>query len=50
MEANAELTSALDRLLVTVEAYPELKADRNFLALQSDLKDTEEKIRYSRLL
>ncbi|NLC65893.1 MAG: LemA family protein [Clostridium sp.] len=48
MEANAELTSALDRLLVTVEAYPELKADRNFLALQSDLKDTEEKIRYSR--
>lgn len=48
MEANAELTSALDRLLVTVEAYPELKADKNFLSLQADLKDTEEKIRYSR--
>lgn len=47
-KADAELTSALSRLLVTVEAYPQLKADQNFLSLQAELKDAEEKIRYSR--
>lgn len=47
-EANANLSSALSRLLVTVEAYPELKANQNFLSLQSELKDAEEKIRYAR--
>ncbi|WP_312650830.1 LemA family protein [Proteiniclasticum sp.] len=47
-KADAELTSALTRLLVTVEAYPQLKADQNFLSLQAELKDAEEKIRYSR--
>jgi len=31
-----------------VEAYPQLKADQNFLSLQAELKDAEEKIRYSR--
>lgn len=47
-DANQELSSALSRLLVTVEAYPELKADKNFLSLQAELKDAEEKIRYAR--
>ncbi len=46
--ANQELSSAISRLLVTVEAYPQLKADQNFLSLQAELKDAEEKIRYSR--
>ena len=48
MEANDMLTRALNRLMVVVEAYPELKANTNFLSLQGDLKDVEEKIRYSR--
>ena len=47
-KADAELSSAISRLLVTVEAYPQLKADQNFLSLQAELKDAEEKIRYSR--
>ena len=47
-KADAELSSAISRLLVTVEAYPQLKADQNFLSLQSELKDAEEKIRYAR--
>jgi len=47
-DANNSLTAALSRLMVVVEAYPQLKADQNFLSLQADLKDTEEKIRYSR--
>ncbi|NLB19492.1 MAG: LemA family protein [Clostridium sp.] len=47
-DANQELSSAISRLLVTVEAYPELKADKNFLSLQAELKDAEEKIRYAR--
>ncbi len=46
--ANQELSSAISRLLVTVEAYPQLKADQNFLSLQAELKDAEEKIRYAR--
>ncbi len=48
MEANDALTRALNRLMVVVEAYPELKANTNFLSLQGDLKDVEDKIRYSR--
>ncbi|NLV90721.1 MAG: LemA family protein, partial [Tenericutes bacterium] len=36
------------RLFALAEAYPELKADQNFLQLQVDLKDTEEKIAYAR--
>ncbi len=47
-EANEGLTSALSRMLLTVEAYPDLKADKNFLSLQAELKDAEEKIRYAR--
>lgn len=48
IEANDMLTGALNRLMVVVEAYPELKANANFLSLQGDLKDVEDKIRYSR--
>lgn len=47
-KADQALSSAISRLLVTVEAYPQLKADQNFLSLQSELKDAEEKIRYAR--
>lgn len=48
IEGNNMLTEALGRLMVVVEAYPELKANANFISLQGDLRDVEEKIRYSR--
>lgn len=48
IEANNELTSALNKLLMLSEAYPDLKANENFLSLQNDLKETEDKIAYSR--
>ena len=47
-KAEAELSSALARLLVVVEAYPDLKANQNFLALQEELTSTENKISFSR--
>ena len=40
-QAQNELGSALQRLLVITENYPELKADQNFLALQDQLEGTE---------
>lgn len=48
--ANAQdgLSSALSRLMVVVEKYPELKADKNFLALQSQLEGTENRISVAR--
>lgn len=42
------LTSALSRLLVVVERYPELKSNQNFLALQSQLEGTENRISVAR--
>ena len=48
MEASGDLNKALSRLMVLTESYPELKANQNFLGLQSDLKDCEEKIAISR--
>jgi len=48
MEAEAGLGAALGRLLVTVEAYPDLKASTNFLALQEELSSTENKISFAR--
>jgi LemA protein len=45
---EGELSSALARLLVVAEAYPDLKANRNFLALQTELSQTEDKIAYAR--
>ena len=48
--ANAQqgLSSALSRLLVVVERYPELKANQNFLELQSQLEGTENRIAVER--
>ncbi len=46
--AQGELSSALSRLLVTVEAYPQLQANQNFLALQSQLEGTENRIQIAR--
>lgn len=47
-ESQGELSSALSRLLVTVEAYPELKSDQNFLELQAQLESTENRIATAR--
>ncbi|OIP28329.1 MAG: hypothetical protein AUK39_00755 [Dehalococcoidia bacterium CG2_30_46_19] len=47
-KAEAELSSALGRLLAVVENYPDLKANQNFLALQEELTSTENKISFSR--
>ena len=48
-EAQAGLSSALSRLMVVVEKYPELKATANFLALQSQLEGTENRISVERM-
>jgi len=47
-QAQGELGSALSRLLVTVEAYPDLKSNQNFLALQDQLEGTENRIAVAR--
>jgi LemA protein len=46
--ANAALSSSLGRLMVSVEAYPQLKADQNFIRLQDELTGTENRIAVSR--
>ncbi len=46
--AQGDLSMAIGRLLVVAEQYPELKANQNFLQLQSDLTDTEDKIQAAR--
>lgn len=48
-EAQDQLSSALSRLLVTVEKYPDLKANQNFLDLQSQLEGTENRIAVARM-
>jgi LemA protein len=47
-QAEGALSSALGRLMVVVERYPDLKANQNFLALQEELTSTENKISFSR--
>ena len=47
-QAQTGVTSALSRLLVTVEQYPDLKANQNFLELQSQLEGTENRINVAR--
>ena len=47
--AQNQLGSTLSRLLVTVEAYPDLKATQNFLTLQSELEGTENRIAVERM-
>ena len=46
--AQGELSSALGRLLVTIERYPDLKANQNFLELQAQLEGTENRIQVAR--
>ncbi|HKQ60798.1 MAG TPA: LemA family protein [Candidatus Polarisedimenticolaceae bacterium] len=47
-QAEGELSSALGRLMVVVEQYPDLKANQNFLGLQEELTSTENRIGFSR--
>ena len=47
-QAQSGLTSSLSRLLVSVEQYPNLKANQNFLELQSQLEGTENRINVER--
>ena len=47
-EAQDQLSGALSRLLVSIERYPDLKANENFLALQSQLEGTENRITVER--
>jgi LemA protein len=46
-QAQGQLSANLGRLLATTEAYPDLKSDQNFLALQSQLEGTENRINIS---
>lgn len=46
--AQGQLSGALSRLMVTVERYPDLKANQNFLGLQSQLEGTENRIKIER--
>ncbi len=46
--AQGALSGSLGRLLATVEAYPDLKSNQNFLALQSQLEGTENRINVAR--
>lgn len=47
-QAQSGLTGALSKLMVVVERYPELKANQNFLELQSQLEGTENRINVAR--
>ena len=47
-EAQNQVSGALGRLLVTVERYPDIKSNQNFLALQSQLEGTENRIAVAR--
>ena len=47
-DANESLSAALGRLFAVAEAYPELQASENFLQLQEDLTDTEDKLSAAR--
>ncbi len=46
--AQGELTNALGKLLAVAESYPDLKANQNFLELQRELTDTENKVQAAR--
>jgi LemA protein len=47
-QAEREVTRSLGRLLAVAEAYPQLRANENFLALQEELTSTESKIAFAR--
>lgn len=48
MNADDQLTNAITKIFALSESYPELKANENFLSLQSQLEETENKISYAR--
>jgi len=48
MQANSELSGALTKLFALSESYPDIKANTNFLDLQSELQETENKIAIAR--
>ncbi len=48
LQAQGQLTSALSRLMVVAEAYPQLKSDANFRELQAQLEGTENRITVAR--
>ena len=48
IKADGELSRALGRLFAVAESYPDLKANTNFMDLQNNLKETEDKIQYAR--
>ena len=48
MKANGELTNAISKLFALAESYPALKANTNFMSLQSELSETENKIAAAR--
>lgn len=48
MKAAGELEQTISKLFALAESYPDLKANENFISLQNDLKDTEDKISYAR--
>ena len=47
-QADNMISSALKSLFAVSEAYPDLKANQNFIELQQELSETEDKISYSR--
>ena len=48
IKASKELSSGISKIFALAENYPELKANTNFVDLQNQLKDVEEKISYAR--
>lgn len=48
IKAEGELSNLMGKLQIAVEAYPDLKANQNFIALQEELTSTENKISYAR--
>lgn len=48
MKASGELTQALSKLMMLSEAYPDLKANTNFIQLQNEIRETEDKITFAR--
>ena len=48
VKASGDITNALNKLFALSESYPDLKANTNFMSLQNDLKDTEDKISMAR--
>ena len=48
IKTNEQLSSGINKIMALAEAYPDLKANQNFISLQQELANTENKISYSR--